>query len=122
MKWAKYVSLAGGGDDDGDGDDGSDGDDNEEEDDEQSGTQLPVDKDDSRNDGADNDRQDCDNLVEDNHEMMTAGMLSPMKWRTMMCESAVPIVLWACGSRWLRVGFRGHTQRMHVRCQGWGQM
>lgn len=73
----KYVSSAGG-DDDNDDVDGNDGDDNEEEDDEQSGTQLPVDKDDIRNDRADNDRQDCDNLV-DNHQMMTAEMVSTMK-------------------------------------------
>lgn len=64
------------GDDD---DDGNDGDDNEEEGDEQSGMQLPVDKDDSRNDRVDNDRSDCNNLVEDNHEMMTTGMLSTEK-------------------------------------------
>lgn len=74
MKCAKYVSLAGG-----DGDDGNDGDDNEEEGDEQSGTQLPVDKGDNRNDRVDNDRRDCDNLVGDNHEMMTTGMLSTKK-------------------------------------------
>lgn len=41
--------------------------------------QLPVDEDDERNDGADNDRQGCDYLVEDNHEMMTGGMLSTMR-------------------------------------------
>lgn len=41
--------------------------------------QLPVDKDDSRNDRVDNDRRDCNNLVEDNHEMMTTGMLSTEK-------------------------------------------
>lgn len=76
MKCAKYVSSAGGDDDD---DDGNDGDDNEEEGDEQSGTQLPVDKGDNRNDRADNDRRDCDNLVGDNHEMMTTGMLSTKK-------------------------------------------
>lgn len=81
IKWAKYVSSAGGGDDD-DGD-GNDGDDNEEEGDEQSGMQLPVDKDDSRNDRADYDRRDCNNLVEDNHEMMTTGVLSTEEWRTM---------------------------------------
>lgn len=79
MKRAKYASSAGGDVDDDDDDDGNDGDDNEEEDDEQSGTQLPVDKDDNLNDPADNDRQDCDNLVEDNQEMMTTGMLSKMK-------------------------------------------
>lgn len=84
--------------------------------------QLQVDKDDNRNDRAGNDRQDCDNLVEDNQEMMTTGMLSTTKWRTVMCESAVHVVLCACGSRWLRVGFSGHTQRMHVRCQVRGKM
>lgn len=79
MKCAKYVSSAGGDGDDDDDDDGNDGDDNEEEGDEQSGTQLPVDKGDNRNDRADNDRRDCDNLVGDNHEMMTTGMLSTKK-------------------------------------------
>lgn len=112
MKWAKYVSSAGGDDDDVDG---NDGDDNEEEDDEQSGTQLPVDKDDNRNDCSDNDRQDCDNLVEDNHEMMTTGMLSTMKWRMMMCERAIHIVPCACGSRWLeRVLMATHNECMYA--------
>lgn len=69
----RYVSSAGG---DGDGNDDSD---NEEEDghnDEKSKTQLLVDADDNGNDHTDNDRCGCDNLVGDNHEMMTTGMLS----------------------------------------------
>lgn len=41
--------------------------------------QLPVDEDDERNDRADNDRQGCDYLVGDNHEMTTGGMLSTMR-------------------------------------------
>lgn len=73
-KLGRYVSSAR--DDD---DAGNDDDDNEEEDDhndEKSEAQLPVDKDDNHNDHTDNDRCDCDNLVEDNHEIMTTGMLS----------------------------------------------
>lgn len=100
MNWAKYISSAG--DDDDDDHDGNDGDENEEEDDEQSGMQLPVDEDDERNDRADNDRQGCDYLVEDNHEMMTGGMLSTMRWRTMMCERAILIAPVAVGG-WERV-------------------
>lgn len=120
MKWVKkYVSLAG---DDDDDDDGSDGDENEEEDDEQSGTQLPVDKDHNRNDRADNDRRDCDYLVEDNHAMMTGGMLSTMKWMTMMCARAILIVPRARGRRWLRARFSSHTKQMCVRCQIRGKM
>lgn len=113
MKCAKYVSSAGGDDDD--DDDGNDGDDNEEEGDEQSGTQLPVDKGDNRNDRVDNDRRDCDNLVGDNHEMMTTGMLSTKKWRTMMCERVIHYVACACGSRWLTAGISGHAYMYTVK-------
>lgn len=69
-------------------DDASNDDDNEEEDDHndvKSETQLPVDKDDTHNDHTDNDRCDCDNLVEDNHDIMTTGMLSTKTSLFMTC-------------------------------------
>ncbi len=70
----RYVSSAG--DDDGDDDDNEEVDDHN---DDKSETQQPVDKGDNHNDRTDNDHCDCDNLVEDNHELMATGRLSTKK-------------------------------------------
>lgn len=76
---ATYVSSAGDDDDDAAGDDDDDDDDEDGHNDDKMETQQSLDNDDSRNDGADNDRSDWDNLVEDNHGAMTTVMLG---WRT----------------------------------------
>lgn len=91
----RYISA---GDDNSDDDD-NDNDDNEEEDDhndEKSETQQPVDTDDNHYDHTDNDDRDCDNLVEDNLEMMTTGML--------MWKGLIHSVLYECDKRWLTAG------------------
>lgn len=69
----RYVSSAG---DDDDVDDEVDNEEEDEHNDDKSGMQQPVDKDDNHNDQTDNDHCDCDNLVEDSHEMKTTGTWS----------------------------------------------
>lgn len=82
-------------------------------------TQLLVDNGDNRNDHTDNDRGDCGNLVEDNHEMMTTGMLSTIKWRTATCDRIIHFVLCACGRRWLTQAIRGPALNVCTLSKHW---